>query len=152
MNIDIIIISILYIITLGFIIYMTDKKILPYLNKKNELKEKEIKNKKYELFKTIDTEAMNKIIDDYFDQYINRYIAYKFLSKKQMYIKSEEMENMIKDLTKLIYIQISELYIFYISMNQSISNDDDLLEYIHTKVQNMCIESTMNYNSSMISS
>ena len=37
-------------------------------------------------------------------------------------------------------------------MNQSISNDDDLLEYIHTKVQNMCIESIMNYNSSMISS
>ena len=152
MNIDIIIISILYIITIVFIIYMKEKKIMHYINKKNELKEKEIKNKKYELFKTIDTEAMNKVIDDYFDQYINRYIAYKFLSKKQMYIKSEEMENMIKDLTKLIYIQISELYIFYISMNQSISNDDDLLEYIHTKVQNMCIESTMNYNSSMISS
>ncbi len=152
MNINIIIISVLYLITLGFIVYMTDKKVLPYLNKKNELKEKEIKNKKYELFKTIDTEVMNKLLDDYFDQFINRYIAYKFVAKKQLYIKSEEIETMVKDLTKLIYIQISELYIFYISMTQSISNDDDLLEYIHTKVQNMCIESTMNYNSAMMPS
>ena len=133
------------------IIYITLAKVFPYLNTKNEIRDKEVKNKKYELFKTIDTEILKQSVDKYFETYINRYITYKFIAKKVMYINSEEVEKMVNDITKLIYIQISELYIFYISMIQSISTDEDLLQFIHTKVENICIETVSNYNGSMTS-
>lgn len=150
MNINIIIFSVLYLITLGSFIYLFIKYIMPYLNKKNENKEKEIKNKKYELFKDLDPDIMKESIDKYFKSEVNRYIAYKFIANKSMYIKTDEINEMIKDVTKLIYIEISELYVFYIKMTRSIDNDDDLLEYIHNRVQNICIEAVSNFNSTMI--
>lgn len=150
MNINIIIFSVLYLITLGSFIYLFIKYIMPYLNKKNENKEKEIKNKKYELFKDLDPDIMKESIDKYFKSEVNRYIAYKFIANKSMYIKTDEINEMIKDVTKLIYIEISELYVFYIKMTRSIDNDDDLLEYIHNRVQNICIETVSNFNSTMI--
>ena len=149
MNINIITISILYILTLGLVFYILISKLFPYLNKKNEIREKEIKNKKYELFKDLDIDIMKQSLDQYFEGYVNRYITYKFLAKKNMYINSEEVEKMVSDLTKLIYLQISELYIFYITMLQSIITDEDLLAYIHNKVENTCLEAVTNYNGSM---
>lgn len=149
MNISLIVLSVLYVLTLGLVVFILYTKVFPYYDKKNELKDKEIKNEKYNLFMKLDVDAMNTVLDGYFETYINRYIAYKFLSKKNMYIKSEEAEIMVRDITKLIYIQISELYIFYIKMTQSIRDDDELLQYIHTKVENKCIESITNYNASM---
>lgn len=150
MNINNIIFSVLYLITLGSFIYLFIKYIMPYLNKKNENKEKEIKNKKYELFKDLDPDIMKESIDKYFKSEVNRYIAYKFIANKSMYIKTDEINEMIKDVTKLIYIEISELYVFYIKMTRSIDSDDDLLEYIHNRVQNICIEAVSNFNSTMI--
>lgn len=149
-NINNIIFSVLYLITLGSFIYLFIKYIMPYLNKKNENKEKEIKNKKYELFKDLDPDIMKESIDKYFKSEVNRYIAYKFIANKSMYIKTDEINEMIKDVTKLIYIEISELYVFYIKMTRSIDNDDDLLEYIHNRIQNICIEAVSNFNSTMI--
>lgn len=149
MNINIITISILYMLTLGLVFYILISKLFPYLNKKNEIREKEIKNKKYELFKDLDIDIMKQSLDQYFEGYVNRYITYKFLAKKNMYINSEEVEKMVNDLTKLIYLQISELYIFYITMLQSIITDEDLLAYIHNKVENTCLEAVTNYNGSM---
>lgn len=140
---------ILYIATVVVIVYELNKKLFPYLNEKNEIKNKEAMNQKYELFKTIDPSALKESLDNYFEEYVNRYITYKFLSKKIMYIKAEESEAMVKDLTKLIYLEISDMYIFYIKCNTSINDDEQLLQYIHNKVQNTCIEIVTNYNSSM---
>ena len=149
MSTNIFIFSILYLLTLISIVYIVSFEFIPYLNRKNEILEKDVKNKKYQLFKDIDVEVVKTYIDSYFESYINRYIAYKFLSKKIMYSNSEEVETMISDTTKLIYIQISELYIFYINMIQSIKNDEDLLSFIHNKVENITVEIVTNYNNSM---
>ena len=149
MSTNIFIFSILYLLTLISIVYIVSFEFIPYLNRKNEILEKDVKNKKYQLFKDIDIEIVKNCIDSYFESYINRYITYKFLSKKIMYINSEEVETMISDTTKLIYIQISELYIFYINMIQSIKNDEDLLSFIHNKVENITVEIVTNYNNSM---
>ena len=81
MSINTIIFSILYIITLVISVYIILTKLFPYLDKKNEIKDKEVKNKKYELFKDIDTDIIKQALDAYFEGYVNRYITYKFLSK-----------------------------------------------------------------------
>lgn len=149
MSTNIFIFSILYLLTLISIMYIVSIEFIPYLNRKNEILEKDVKNKKYQLFKDIDVEVVKTYIDSYFESYINRYITYKFLSKKEMYIKQDEVDKMIKDLTKLIYIEISELYVFYISIIYSIENDDSLLKYIKNKVENTCIDAVSSYNRSL---
>ena len=149
MSTNIFIFSILYLLTLISIVYIVSFEFIPYLNRKNEILEKDVKNKKYQLFKDIDVEVVKTYIDSYFELYINRYITYKFLSKKIMYINSEEVETMISDTTKLIYIQITELYIFYINMIQSIKNDEDLFSFIHNKVEKITVEIVTNYNRSL---
>ena len=77
MSINTIIFSALYIITLGITVYIILTKLFPYLDKKNEIKDKEVKNKKYELFKDIDTDIIKQTLDAYFEGYVNRYITYK---------------------------------------------------------------------------
>lgn len=142
---------VIIIIIVAFIIF-TIKVIVPILNRKLDIKDKEIKNKKYELFTTIDPDKIDEALNKYFETYINRYITYKFIANKSIYIKQEEVENMVRDVTKLIYINISELYIFYINMIGSINGDDErLLEFIHTRVKNISVETVSAYNRANIS-
>jgi hypothetical protein len=124
-------------------------KVYPLLVKLVEDRDKSIKNKKYEIFNSVDIEEVQKKIDDYFESYISTYITYKFISKKINYIKADDIELMVKDITKMIYLEISELYVYYISLVYSLDDDDSLLKYIHKRVQNICIATVSNYNKTM---
>lgn len=127
------------------------KAVLPVINKRLDIKDKEVKNKKYELFINIDPDKIDEALNKYFETYINRYITYKFIANKSIYIKQEQVETMVRDVTKLIYINISELYIFYINMIGSVNGDDErLLEFIHTRVKNIAVETVSAYNRASI--
>ena len=54
----------------------------PYLERKNDIREKECKNEKYKIFNEVDPVKINEYIDDYFEKYINRYI----LDVKHLYL------------------------------------------------------------------
>lgn len=150
MNINILLICLTIIIVAGFICtyLIVAKQIVPYLNDKNKIREKEIKNKKYELFNNVDTEFINEKLDKYFEKSVNRYIVYKFISNKVTFIGSDDVETMINDLTKFIIIDISELYVFCISMISAINSQEDLIRFIKNKVQNTTIEAVSNFNKS----
>ena len=125
--------------------------IKPYMNEKNRIREIESKNKTYELFASIDPEAVQKELDTYFERYVNRYITYKFIANKVIYIKQDDIEKMISDTTKLIMIEISELYIYYIKLLRSIDNNEDLIQYIYSRVSTITIDTVANYNSANLS-
>ena len=125
--------------------------IKPYINEKNRIREIESKNKTYELFASIDTEAVQKELDTYFERYVNRYITYKFIANKVIYIKQDDIEKMVSDTTKLIMIEISELYIYYIKLLRSIDNNEDLIQYIYSRVSTITIDTVANYNSANLS-
>lgn len=125
--------------------------IKPYMNEKNRIREIESKNKTYELFASIDPEAVQKELDTYFERYVNRYITYKFIANKVIYIKQDDIEKMVSDTTKLIMIEISELYIYYIKLLRSIDNNEDLIQYIYSRVSTITIDTVANYNSASLS-
>ena len=125
--------------------------IKPYINEKNRIREIELKNKTYELFASIDPEAVQKELDTYFERYVNRYITYKFIANKVIYIKQDDIEKMVRDTTKLIMIEISELYIYYIKILRSIDNNEDLIQYIYSRVSTITIDTVANYNSANLS-
>ena len=125
--------------------------IKPYINEKNRIREIELKNKTYELFASIDPESVQKELDTYFERYVNRYITYKFIANKVIYIKQDDIEKMVSDTTKLIMIEISELYIYYIKLLRSIDNNEDLIQYIYSRVSTITIDTVANYNSANLS-
>lgn len=125
--------------------------IKPYINEKNRIREIESKNKTYELFANIDPESVQKELDTYFERYVNRYITYKFIANKVIYIKQDDIEKMVSDTTKLIMIEISELYIYYIKLLRSIDNNEDLIQYIYSRVSTITIDTVANYNSANLS-
>jgi hypothetical protein len=122
---------------------------MPYFNKKNELLEKDVKNKANTFFSTIDIESVNKLITEYIQKYIDRYIVYKFISNKKLYINEESTDTMIKDVTKNVMRDISELYVFYFKLLYSIDDTEDLIRYVHDKVMIQTIDSVSSYNKSI---
>ena len=70
------------------------------------LEEKNIKNKKFELFNNIDVKATKEIIDDYIEEYVNRYAVNKFISNNIQYIREPDMNDMIRNITKNILLDI----------------------------------------------
>ena len=111
-----IMILIIVILILSFFVWSTIYITKHYLEPKNKLEEMKIKNDKYNLFSTLSIEAINQYLDEYFERYIQNYISMKFLVRKITYIKEEDCETMVRDITKVIALEISELYIFYIKM------------------------------------
>lgn len=142
---------ILGIMIVGVFIYGLVFIVKPYMNEKNRIREIESKNKTYELFASIDPEAVQKELDTYFERYVNRYITYKFIANKVIYIKQDDIEKMVSDTTKLIMIEISELYIYYIKLLRSINNNEDLIQYIYSRVSTITIDTVANYNSANLS-
>ena len=124
----------------------------PYLERKNDIREKECKNEKYKIFNEVDPVKINEYIDDYFEKYINRYITYKFISKKIIYIKQEDVDEMVRDLTKFLSLDISELYTYYISLITDIDDEESLVKYIHSRVMNISVEAVLSFNNSNIGS
>ena len=79
-----------------------------------------------------------------------RYIAYKFVANKMTFINNDDTETMIKDLSKLIIIEMSELYLNYIKLVTAINTDEDYIRYIHSRVQNVVIENVSSFNKAQI--
>lgn len=139
-----IIVSMILAAFIWTVIYITDKYLIP----KNNIKELELKNETYNLFAQISVEKVNEYINNYFEEHVKQYIAMKFVLKRQNYIKESECDILVKDLTKVIYIEISELYLFYIRMIYKINTDEDLLKFINIKVKNIAIDYIASFNSS----
>ena len=146
--VNMIILFIIVMLVLSTFVWCTIYITKNYLIPKNNIRENELKNEKYSLFSAISIEAIEASLNAYFEGYIKRYITRKFMIRKVNYIKDEDCEILVKDLTKIIYIEISELYVFYIRMIYSINTDDDLLKYINLKVKNIAVDQITNYNNS----
>lgn len=141
-------VGIIFFISTIFIPAILYFNIIPYLNEKNSIRKQELKIKEYEMYSKVDINEVSNIVDNYFQKYINRYITYKFIAKKKIYVKQDEIELMVRDITKVISIQISELYVYYIKFLQNINNEEDLIKFIHSKVSELTIESVSSFNNS----
>lgn len=146
MNFSAIIVALIICITLVVIFYTG---INPIIKRYLTIRNKEVENKKMELYLDISPELMEKEIDRFIDDYVKRYIVYRFMSKKIIYINDEECDKMVKSVTENILIELSELYLFYLRTLTDIPDDDALIRVVNTKVKNKCIEQVLDYNSSL---
>ena len=92
-----------------------------------DIKNKQAQTSEYDLFLNFDTEVAHNQINDLVDDYIATYVLYNFTINDKEYIGQEDAEKMIKEVTRTIVINLSDLYLFYFKMFRSIKNDEDLV-------------------------
>lgn len=138
-NIELFILILVFIWFLQFILK-------PYLGEKNELRDKEIKNKRDELYMAMDPELIEKEIDSMVEKEMNQYVLINFISQNILYIRQPDIEKMIILLTNEISNKISGLYIFYIRVLVRVETEDELQSYIKQKVQEHVLKFTIDYN------
>lgn len=141
MNTSLLIVGILFCIVILVIAFFI---VNPYLTRKNVILERNTKNKLYELYTHIDPVIIRKSLDDMIDSYIAEYYFYKVKNKD--YLSNGDAQNMIRVVTDAIYIDLSELYLFYIKLIQSVETDEDLLKFINTRVKERVLVFAANQN------
>ena len=120
--------------------------VLPLLKSFLEIKNKQVENDKMRLFMQMSPDLMEKELDKLLDDYVKRYIIYKFVANKIQFISSEAAETMVKDVTELVLINISDLYVFYLRMISDIKDDESLILQINSRVKNKCIDEVADFN------
>ena len=148
-------VEILLVIFVPFILLVLSLVILtllwrPRIDRYLDIRDKEVKNNKYRIYNNTNLEVVNTEIDTYIQGYIDRYVLYKFLANKVPYINEDATNEMIRDVTKNIALDISDLILYYISLIQAYETDEELIRFIKTRVTNSAIEFVTNYNATNI--
>lgn len=118
----------------------------PYLEKINNINLMRVQNEKMDIMMKLDPKAAEDEIDKLVKDYINNYIFYQFIINDTKYIRKEETSIMIKSIIKLIMLELSELYIFYIKIIRDVSTETDILNFITKKVKEHTLEFITEYN------
>lgn len=140
------IITLLILGTIFGIMYFIYKINNITLNKKEKIKMKELELEKLKVFITIDTKLVNEEIDKFIKKYIDRYMIKNIIINDIDYIKKDQIDSMVKDITKLAIIEMSDLYLNYCTLLTNISNDDDLLNFIYYKTTDLVLNVVTEFN------
>lgn len=137
------IIILIFIITSAIILFY----ILKELNKRNQIKEKEVKNDLYRIYMDIDLIKTEEIIDNILKSYINKWVLININAKGGDYIKDAEVEELIKYVTTTFIAEMSDVHLFYLKCLTSISEDKNLIKYVRDKVKLLVLDFITDYNS-----
>ena len=96
-------------------------------------------NEIYKLYLQVDPAKSRKLIEDLIDYYVDEYALYHFTVQETQYIKSDEIEEMIKTITETMYINLSDFYAFHIKLLINVKAEEDILGYIRDKVKTKVI-------------
>ena len=132
MNITILIVTVLILAFLTCIIIFV---VYPNLKRYMDLKDRKTKNELFNLYSNIDPDSVQQTIDNLIDGKIQEYILYRIRIRENQYINSKDSENMIATITESIYIELSELYLFYIKLLVNVETDEDVLSFINSRVK-----------------
>ena len=104
------------------------------LTKRLYIKEKELQNNTYDLFMKVDVKQAEEALDEYIEKMLNEYVLDNIITKNIQYIKKADIHKMVKEITKSIVRDMSELYVFYCKLLSGIGSEDDLINFIFKKV------------------
>ena len=142
MTINIIIISITILLSIGIIAYISNKNLIRKYNQKDF----ELELEKYKFFSSIDTKKVKEELDELINSYFSYYILYNYEAHQKKYIKKDEMDKGIRDITKNIVIEMSELYSFYFRMLYNIESEEQLTSKIYEMVTDTMISYVAEFN------
>ena len=142
MNINVLIICITVLICLISILVVSYR----VLKRKYNQRDFELALEKYKFFGSISTENIDKEIEKLIARYFNYYVVYNFQIRGKKYIKEDEMDKAVKDITKNIVLEMSELYSFYFRLIYNIDTEEQLTAKVYEMVTDSMIAYASEYN------
>lgn len=116
------------------------------LKRSLDIKERVVENNKYQLFAQMSTTVAKEEIDKMIESYVAKYALYNFVYPNVTYITNEEGNKCIREVTKQVILEMSELYVFYFKILYNIQDEDDLLKHINDLVEEYVLSYAANYN------
>ena len=141
-TINICIVCATVLLSVGIIVYFFNKLITRKYNQRDF----ELELEKYKFFGSVDTKKVQEELDNLINKYFAYYVLYNFEALNKNYIKEDEMTQAIKDITKNIVIEMSELYSFYFKMLYDIESEEQLTAKIHEMVTDTMIAYAADFN------
>lgn len=120
--------------------------LIKYLKRSLDIKDKIVDNDKYQLFSQIDTKAIKEEINELVEKYVLKYALINFVYPNVNSITNEDGIKCIKEVTKSIILEMSELYVFYFKILYNIQDEDDLLKHINELVEDQVLAYAVEYN------
>jgi len=105
------------------------------------------KNKLYELYTKIDIIEIEQIIDNKLKLMITNWTLKHSLINNSDYLREDDVNQMIKEVTLDFTYRISDLYLFYIRCLSDVTTDEDLVRFVREKVKELSLDFITEYNS-----
>jgi len=137
---------IIKVVLLGFFIFGTI-----YVYKKNintilDMRSKKLYNEKIKLYSTIDPKLVKLELINLIKDYTARYMTKNIMVNHIDFIKNDQMEAMVKDITRTTILEMSDLYLNYCKLLYAINTEDDLTEKIYYLVVDVVLDVVTEFN------
>lgn len=130
-------------IFLGIMIY----KLFIFVTKRiTDIQNKKIEHEKIKLYSTIDASAVKTELETLIRDYISRYMIKNIMINHIDIIKNDQMDQMTKDVTKDVILNMSDMYLQYCKLLYNINNEDDLTNVIYYLTVDIVLDVVTKFN------
>lgn len=142
-----IIINILLKVALVVLVFIVVLKLYKFFTTKYEtIKNKQLENEKLKLYSTIDGKLVKEELIQLIRDYTARYMTKNIMVNQIDFIKNDQMDEMVKEITKEVILEMSDLYLSYCKLLYNIDNEDDLLRVIYYLTVDVVLDVVTRFN------
>jgi len=110
------------------------------IKERNEIEANDIKNNLYKLYTELDPDVIHQNIDNLIDKEIAKYMVINIRTRESQYMNSQDIDNMVKNVSANIYLNLSDMYITFIRLVYNVNSSDDLIIFINDAVKMRAID------------
>ena len=110
------------------------------------IKNKQVENEKVKLYATIDPKLVREELNNLIKEYTARYMTKNIMVNQIKFIKNDQMDEMTREITKQVILEMSDLYLTYCKLIYNISNEDELLTLIYKMVVDVVLDMVTRFN------
>ena len=118
-----------------------------FMNKLLDVKKDQLKLEREKMYINVDPELAHKTIDTLVKTKIDAYLIDNGIVDNESYISNSMITEMITNITKDIYLHLSDLYKSYILMlTKEVEDEHTILKFIRDKVKYQVISTAVEIN------
>lgn len=121
-------------------------KLIKEQKRKNDIREMEITNERYRLYTDIDLPRCEEAINEILKFYLDRWVLTNITINGQEYIKSDQVDELIKYIVIKFISEMSDIHLFYIKCITNIDDDESLTRWVRNKTKLIVLDFITEFN------
>lgn len=150
MNIEIFLsILLIGLVIIGILFFVYKVYFVKYMDYKKEkinTESKRIDIEKSKVYANIDTTAVNKEVDEWIKSYLDIYILKNITIPSVDYIKSAEVQEMLRKICLKLMEELSDLHRWYVSILVKTDTEEAIIDFLVGKLSLMVVNYVSEFN------